>query len=391
LTQCVEKELIVTPEFLPKLFEIARNSLEYRSKIIKIMGNRGSWLLALHPFFKYELQVEIEDENWSELLAHGNLEQRLSVLKKLWTSNPNEAVDYVKANWKAAAAKEKVTYLEIWKNHVRPDDEEFLMTQLDNKAQSVRESTMEVVKFLPNSSLVQQFHEILSNAFSLKIETKLLVLKSSVIRFEEPIALNPAIFKYGIERESTDKAFSNPEFWVNQIIAQVNPTFWETHFSLEPAQIVKYFKEDKELKKFLNSMIDAAIKFENQNWATALFGVLGDFNLELIKLLPNEMIEEVCEKYATGFPNETMDLLKNIGIKRWSLKYSKQLMEYYSRHVYHFNASIYKNVVPFLHKEVIKYMETLLSEQESYYPYWKNIISDIDELLDQREQMKQIW
>jgi hypothetical protein len=36
-------------------------------------------------------------------------------------------------------------------------------------------------------------------------------------------------------------------------------------------------------------------------------------------------------------------------------------------------------------------METLLSEQESYYPYWKNIISDIDELLDQREQMKQIW
>ncbi len=387
LSQCADKQLLVPPVFLPKLFDIARNSLEYREQVVKIMGNRGTWLLGLHPFFKHDLKLEISNENWAEILAHGNLEQRVDVLKMLWESDAPKATEYVRNNWKSASAKEKVAFLATWKTFATLEDEMFILEQLENKAQSVREQALDILKILPNSHLAQQFQYVLAAAFAKKIDTKLMVMKTTKITFDAPLGIDDIFFKRGIEKESTDKQFSNPEFWINQIMASVNPEFWEQHFELSPKEIVAQFAAQKALKKFLDALVLATVKFKNSNWAVELLPNTKIFDIQLLEILPLMQKMSECEKYVGRFPNETMTILSKAGIKQWTLEYSRQLMEYYSKNVYHFNRGTYKNIVPYLHKDTTKYMTNLLSEKESYYPYWQNITKDIEELLVQREEL----
>jgi hypothetical protein len=244
---------------------------------------------------------------------------------------------------------------------------------------------------LPNSTITKQFQYVLASAFAKKTDTKLIVMKTQKVVFDAPLAIDDIFFKQGIEKESTDKKFSNPEFWINQIIAEVNPRFWEQHLELSPREIIAHFKEQKPLKKFLDALITASIKFGNQEWATELLSSVENFNMLLIDILPLAQKMTECEKYAFRFPNETMNILQKAEVKGWSLAYSRQLMEYYSKNVYHFNRGTYKNIVPYLHKDIAKYMVMMLSEQESYFPYWQNIIKDIEELLAQREELSQVF
>ncbi|MEY4903885.1 MAG: hypothetical protein RLZZ292_1700 [Bacteroidota bacterium] len=387
LRQCIENQRIVLPEHLPKLLEVGRGSLEYRPWITKIMGNRGMWLLGLNPVFKYEKE-EITNENRTTFLEHGTLEQRIKALTLLFDENPSEGRTYLHENWTKAAAKEKVALLQILKNYLGDEDETFLVEQCTNKLQSVKEMAWELLKLLPNSTLINSYKNILVQTFSKKQERKALILSVLKIKLNAPESIDESVFKTGIEKESTHKSFSNPEFWISQLMTQVPPTFLETHLELSADDIAKQFSDDKYLRKFMISLVMATIKFKSQTWATALLKHLDSPNIELVQLLPKDKQLEQCEKLAAQFPNETMDLLAKAGVEHWSLEYSQQLLQHYAKNVYNVNKNFYKNVIPYIHKDIIKALPSYVPEQEYQKQHWINVSREMEELLELREEIK---
>ncbi len=387
LRQCAENGHIVEFNHLPKLLEIGRGNLEYRTWITKIMGNRGTWLLGLNPIFKYEKE-EITNENRSQFLEHGSLEQRVKALTLLFEENPSEGRVYLHENWAKAAAKEKVALLNLLKNYLGDEDEAFLVEQCTNKLQSVKELAWELLKKLPNSELINRYKNILYQAFSKKQERKALILSVLKIEIDPPESIDESIFKTGIEKESTHKSFSNPEFWISQLMTQVPPDFLETHLNLSADDIAKQFNEDKYLRKFMISLVMATIKFKSQPWATALLKHLDNPTIELVQLLSKENQLEQCEKLAAQFPNETMDLLAKAGVEHWSLTYSQQLLEHYAKNVYNVNKNFYKNVIPYIHKDIVKALPKYIPEHEYQKQYWVNVSREMEELLELREEIK---
>jgi hypothetical protein len=391
LAQCAQYQYIVQPIFLPRLFDIARNSLEYRSYIVKIMGNRGAWLLGVHPFFKQEEKQDVVIENQDEILEHGTLDQRILVLKDRCAFEPEQVRNYIHDNWKKAPAKEKTALLDVLQLIVSAEDEAFLETQLESKAQTVRDAALQTLKCLPDSTISTHYKTVLFAAFAKKVDAKMLVQKSTKLVVNAPESIPDYLFKHGIEKESTDKKYTNPEFWVNQVLTQVNPSLLETHLGMTANEIVEQCVSQKTLKKYITALESATIKFGNNTWASALIPHIENFNVGLVEILPIEHQLGICENYASRFPYDTMNILKKSKIKDWSLEYSKQLMTHAAQSYYFMNKGTYKDVVPFIHKDIVPFMANLLTEESNYYAHWQTVIKDVEDLLTQREALNHIW
>lgn len=382
LQKCAAKGWIVSPFFLVKLFEIAKQSLELRALVLKVMGKRGEWLLRHYQPFKYETSAIQSQE---DTLLHGTFDERIELLRSLANTNQSIVRQYFMDNWNVASAKEKIAYMTIWKTFVDETDEVFLLSQTNSKAQSVKEAIYELLRLIPNSKINQDFQNILKTVFTKKEDTKLLVFKGLKIEVKLPQTLDAESFKTGIERESTMKSHDNPSFWVHQIIAKTNPNFWQKYFEMTAKDIVELFNKKIETKIFVPALLEATLKFGNHDWAAALLAEGGKANFDLIRLLPLPQKIAECEKLAQNFPNDTMSILLEAGVTEWSAKFSEALMQYYANNVYGLHRGMLKNIIPYIHKDMANFMVSFLNSQNNYHSYWQNLVKEVEELLEQRE------
>lgn len=76
LQECNNKSLVVQPEFILMLFDVATKHKPLQAQVLAVAGKRGEWLLPFNEAWKFEL-IATDENVWQT----GTLDQRRNYLK----------------------------------------------------------------------------------------------------------------------------------------------------------------------------------------------------------------------------------------------------------------------------------------------------------------------
>src|SRR5262245_49750853 len=152
----------VPEELLPDLFEAAKSgagSQESRKTLAAVVGRRGEWLAALNPEWNF-VGARIAPEAWET----GTRAERLSLLRHLRQSHPDQAIVLLQSTWTADAPEDRTAFVAELEHGLSPGDEPFLEAALVDRRKEVRQGAAELLMRLPQSALIQRMWQRLAPA-----------------------------------------------------------------------------------------------------------------------------------------------------------------------------------------------------------------------------------
>ena len=166
LEQCMLKQKIVQPEFIPRLMDTGISHKELLDSVFTCCGKRGEWLAGFNENWKPVLPIT-EEEIWQT----GTLDQRKKLLLDTRTDNPAKARQMLQEVWSQESAATKTELLKQLTTNQSEEDIEWLEQLQSEKSQKVKDVAIEILKTIPSSPIVLKYKDILKSSVKL-IHTK---------------------------------------------------------------------------------------------------------------------------------------------------------------------------------------------------------------------------
>lgn len=117
LDAIIRKNLIVSPDIIIDLLGLGNSFSEItRTKILKVIGNKGNWILSLQSAFQYNQPLR-DELVWAE----GSSSERKNLLLKFLRINGGEAIELLKTTWEQEPLVNKRIYLDLIKDFRTPE------------------------------------------------------------------------------------------------------------------------------------------------------------------------------------------------------------------------------------------------------------------------------
>ena len=294
------------PEFwLPKLLEFGLQNAQLRSAIAAVLGQRGQWLAAQNPAWRYGQVQGLSDfppksvESQS-IWEDGSRSDRALLLQRWREVDPAAAREALAIVWSSERAKERETLLEVMATGLSSADEPFLEKALSDRGQFVRELAVDLLVQLPDSGLsqrmaqrIQPFMQIHGTGTNLTIQITL------------PETCDPDWERDGINSKPP-KGQGQRAWWLQQMLASVPLITWPA----EPIAIAQATQGHEWQDLLLRGWSQAAQHQNQVNWADALIAQFGlePFDevlfTELMALLPSKRQEQLLQYHLPTQPAE---------------------------------------------------------------------------------------
>lgn len=386
-----DKKQLVFPEMIPTLFEIAERRRELKSLISETCGKRGQWLASLNPEWSW-LQIRHEDP--AELWQNGKLDERKELVRELRIANKAQSVLLLQSAWPTEGLNEKLAFLEIVK--VNPGSEDLWLESLKEKSQKVNAAIQEILKSIPDSSIVKSYKTFMSTASRLKSEKTMLGIASKTrIEIQEHISFPEELLKTGIEKLSSDKSVSDQQFIFIQLIATIPPAFWNHHLEKRTEELVKLFQKEKDTALYLPAIALAAIKFSDMEWMRAMLDhgdqtILSSSIPSLIEALPDGQKDFYARKFFNDYPHEMIRIMSEAESEvEWSVDLAKMILRFTANDIHHYSRNFYKSVAPLVPIAILGATDSLTPQEESKKSYWRNQSEELTRLLNLKKQLLQ--
>lgn len=289
----------VPEEYLVPLLEMGQKKTALHGTIVSVVGERGRWLAAHHPAWKYatvrqESQESQDDTASEELWETGSAATRLALLQRLRRTTPARARALLTSTWKTEKADDRKHFLEELSEGLSMDDEPFLESVLDDRSKEVRAMAVNLLATLPESRLSQRMRE---RAAPLLTFRQKIVRKSLEVTL--PDECNPAMVRDGIIPEVPRHIKVGPKtWWLGQMLGLVPPAYWYQQWNLAPAELLKVALKSEEKETLLDAWFQAARRVGDTAFLEALLPVFlkrkdtyGHIKV-LIDYLPQERAEQ---------------------------------------------------------------------------------------------------
>jgi hypothetical protein len=263
-------------ELLPELLETARRQTSLRAAVARVIGQRGRWLAALNPAWKYFAgdASASDEENWQT----GSTPLRMEALQRARENNPAQAREWLQSTWKVESPKNRADFLRLFLTNLGPEDEPFLEIALDDKSKGVREAAGELLSRLPSSALVQRMIERLAPLLNWKSGSKpqLLKLKAGTkpqLEVQLPDKFDEAMARDGLEEEpagSGAKGLGAKALRLRQMLSVVPPSHWSRSWSTSPAEILRAVQGHEWEDVLRTGWSKAAQSFHDEEWLEVL-------------------------------------------------------------------------------------------------------------------------
>lgn len=384
LDHCVQAQKLSPPELLPPLLNRAVNHKNIRHLIATVCGKRGEWLSRFNTSWAFSATVD-EEEAWHT----GNPDQRKLALRQMRKQDPAKSREWLAQTWQQENANSKAELLKQLDGTVQPEDEPWLTDLLTEKSQKVREEAHDLLKQLPNSALIKKYLELAQSLIFVKKEKALLgMMTKTSLQIQLPALPDKGEYAPGIEKLSNDKAFSDGEFVIYQLLQTIPPGFWEDQWALAPKDILALFTGKNE--KYLPAFAKASVQFRNPKWARAYLDDREVFYPELLLLLEPQQQEEYCLRNL----KHNADLIIQQAAKwdrEWSLPLAKEIVEHTAKHPYQYNISFYKTNIYRIPAGIADTLERMGPGEPIQRQYWTSLIEQISRLLGLKEQTKKAF
>jgi hypothetical protein len=383
LFQCSKKELIVKPEYIPALFEIAEKNKELRTLIVACSGKRGQWLRQFNSNWTFAA-----DATYQDTFEHGRSEERKNALITWRRADPTAARDALQKVWKQEQAAAKAELLSALEENISKDDEAFLQEAWKEKSQKVKEEALNLLKQIPDSFLVKEVWEFVRPLLTLKKSGGVLGLMS-----KESIEVNlsftiPEHFKtYGISHIDANKIYTEKEFTLDQLIGFVPPTCWEQHFDLKSLQILQILDKREETQKFISSFARGANTFKNVEWAQLLFKDYKKLCTSVVKDFSKELREEAAIEAFKDFKS-LRSILPSME-EEWPASFVMNLLKRTAQEPYTHTKNAYRPIIHHFPVSIADQLDKIEVTDAYRRSYWEGIAADIQLMLSIKKQINQ--
>ena len=342
LSRCSENEKLLLPEVLPTVLGVALKDKSLQPLVIACSGNRGLWLSGLNPSWDYFGSVS-DEEIWQT----GKPDERVSVLKKLRQTNPEQTREWLQQTWAQETATSKVDLLKALRVNIGEADLEWIESLLNEKGQKVKDEALTLLKLIPGSSILNQYQALLKESVTLKKEKALLGMMTKVsIQLKLPDRVDESIFKSGIEKLAGQKAaFTDEEYIIYQLISAIPPAFWEKQFETTSQQVVQYFEKYAPL---LTGALGLAVSiFKEKSWMP-YFLHLDGFYVDFINFLPKNEQEKYLLRFFEPDPRNAIHYALKLN-QEWSMEFAIKVLRAMANYPYEYNRAFFNkhlNLIP---------------------------------------------
>jgi hypothetical protein len=272
-------------ELLPELLEAARTNLEVRAVAGPVVGSRGRWLAGQNP--EWSFSAAPEEADWET----GTREERAAFLRHLRQTEPDRAREILASGWGQEEPADRARFLATLEVGIRPADEEFLESALDDRRKEVRRAAADLLARLPSSRLCGRMAQ---RARGLLAVQRKLLGRSLEVRL--PAACDPLMVRDGIEPKPPADVVSLGErqWWLLQVLAAAPLRGWRDELGLSAEQLVDLAMETEWKTPLLGGWAAAAARQEDAAWAEALMEQAGEFPTRveaLLGVLPSDRRE----------------------------------------------------------------------------------------------------
>jgi hypothetical protein len=377
LQHCEGAGLLAPPSLLPVLLDKATQHKTLRTAVEKIMGKRGEWLCGFNPNWQFTA-TETDEERWQT----GKPEQRRQVLQQLRATDPALARQWLQETWAQENANSKAELIKALEVNLSDKDLEWLENLANEKSQKVKEEALNLLKRLPDSSVIQMYWEVVQESVTLKKG----FLKSS-LNIQLPTDINQAIFKTGIERLSSNQNnITDDGFVIYQLMTFIPPHFWENYLKDTPENIIKLFGKDKVSEELIKAIGLATGRFQDSNW-TKFF--LHDEKKIYYDLLPMLTEKERDEYLLTRFEHmaeAAVNFLTKDNTGEWKLPIAKAIFKYISANPYQYNRSFYSRNIHLIPVQMLEELDSFLPAEEYQRNTWRSTSEHVRKLLQLKQR-----
>ena len=389
LKRCASTALIVAPELIPDLLDIALRKKEFKKLILDVSGKRGEWLCQLNSRWNFSPPSKDQNVIWET----GSPEDRKQLLRELRENNPSEALDLLKTTWITEGANEKLTYLEVLRINLSSSDLTWLES-LKEKGQKVKAAILDLIKSIPSSAVVQEYSSVLKNSITIKKGKALLgMINKTGLDVSDSLSISDAVFNSGIEKLSSDKNVSDNQYILAQLISAVPPSFWNDHLQLPAEAIIQLFQKEKQTAFYIPALAIASIKFKDTNWIKSVLDHGDDIIINSsIALLIHGLTGTDRDEYARKFLKEKPQEIIRVVIdhdEEWSMELAKSILQYTANEVYNYNRSFYRPAAPLIPVSILDVLDSFTPTEEQKKVYWKNQSDELARLLTIKQQTLQ--
>ena len=245
---------------LPLALEAARRSLELRTMIAPLLGERGTWLAAQRADWRFATGVaSVADDDprqWSE----GSLEQRRAFLVRERTHDPAAARERLAAALPEMAARERVELSRALAIGLGPDDEALLDRLRADRARDVQAVALDLLLRLPAAAHPRRAAARL--AALLKHESSWIV--------EPPTAASADWKADQLDAAVPRGSLGERGWWLYQHVRQVPLAWWNAHLGMEVAELARWADEGEWAEALWMGWRDVLMRAPDPAWAEAL-------------------------------------------------------------------------------------------------------------------------
>jgi Family of unknown function (DUF5691) len=250
---------------LPQVLSVTNK--ETRATLAPLLGERGRWLSQFNASWQWVQNYLVSETdglpgNAEEIWQEGTSGARVEILRRLCTVDGDKARQWLEAVWKQEKAETRNDLLNVLEINLRAADEPFLEKALDDRATSVRATAAILLARLPASAFCERMRQR---------ARQMLSMVDGHIVVEPPTAFAGDWQRDGLV-EKHPSHLSPRAWWLTQILAVLEPTFWETHLSAPPETLLNLFAPDDTWQtQVIEGWSKAARTFRTLNWLQPLW------------------------------------------------------------------------------------------------------------------------
>jgi hypothetical protein len=328
-------------DLLPQVLD--RSSKEERAALFPVLGERGTWLSAFNPSWRWvqdflpgsEGSLPADAETiWQE----GTTAQRSQILRLLRATDPNKARDWLQIVWKQEKAEVRSELLSTLEIGLGASDEPFLENALDDRAASVRTLATHLLSLIPGSAFLARMYAR---------GNSMLQFVRGTLDVKLPATVDKDWLRDGIIEKPPTSKLGKRAWWLIQVLSFIPPTYWEKQFALSPAELMSFLTRADE-GRWSVAVIDgwskAAMTHNASDWKKLLWnwwwehadqGVLKDasdytVSEQLLKSLSHQEAEEILLKMLNealhGKDNEWVTFLAELP-RPWSEAFGRACLQ----------------------------------------------------------------
>jgi hypothetical protein len=250
---------------LPKALEHAVGDV--RAGLLPVIGERGRWLSQFNPAWHWAADAFIDESGvpadaiirWQE----GRNAERLSLLHRFRSHDPASARTLLDGVWRQEKADFRAEAIQTLDVNLSSDDEPFLETALDDRAQDVRQHAARLLARLPDSAFARRVTDRADTVLR-EIDT------AGNLVVVVPETLDPAWQRDGIHPKPPS-SLGERAWWLEQLLALVPPSHWALRFACTPDTLVAIAAHDTAWGfTTIKGWARAAALHRDTAWATPL-------------------------------------------------------------------------------------------------------------------------